>query len=754
MPYYVGVDVGTGSVRAALFHVTEPFPVPNTRRTPFLSDPKSNGASTLPTTASTRLTALHVHPITTRQEQRPKLASPPTTPSESGDWVTHYEQSSTEIWQAVCFCVRQCLTQALVDNPSFDVGQVRGIGFDATCSLVVVQPAPNTGSAAEALASSGVVDPSTWQPVCVSESTLRQFHQASDFVAPQATSNQTTSDNGAPPQAPAPHEYNVILWMDHRAEAQAARISASPVATKRVLHHLGGQVSPEMDLPKVVWLKECCQLTESTTATDVRSLWDNMQLFSLPDYLSFRATGRRVRSACSLVCKWGSLPPLAAVPQAPYPDATHADHPCPDTGGWDHELFRAIGLEDFVADGYRRIGGLQCLPADQQPPPITSVAHRDTGFTGVCQAGGQVGYLCPAATVELGLGPRTCVSSSVIDAYAGWIGTIATRDPTVQPSNSSLDALLASARAADLTPIVTSRLGIIAGTSSCHLATHIDPQFIPGLWGPYYSVGIAGLWMTEGGQSATGALIDWAVKTHPGFPAATAQLQTETSAADPSEPSLGNIYSFLNSIIRRDLLHRTDSHYDGYLHLLGRDTLHVLPDFHGNRSPLADPTLKGAIVGLTLEPMNTVFALAKYYLAVLVALAYGTKHILDTLQQRRYPIDTLVLSGGLSKNDLFVQIHADVTQCAVLVSNIPEGAEVLLGSAMCARAATMQSPTASNADRAQALWETMVYMGPTGVWVLPQCTPAEQRLHAQRFQVLRAMQQDQKKYQRIMGAEL
>ncbi|KAJ1967944.1 hypothetical protein H4R35_006566, partial [Dimargaris xerosporica] len=631
MPCYIGVDVGTGSVRAALFQVTERLPVPCAGRVPTHSDPASTDAPTLPTT---RLTALHVHPITTRQEQRPKLASPPTTPSETGDWVAHYEQSTTEIWQAVCFCVRRCLAQAQVDDPSFDVGQVRGIGFDATCSLAVVQPASDTGSAAEPLAPSGMVDPTTWRPVCISESALRQLHQTNDYVARQAASDQSSCDADAAPQAPAPHEYNVILWMDHRAEAQAARISSSPVAAQRVLHHLGGQVSPEMDLPKVLWLKECCQLAENTGVTGAHTQWDNMQLFSLPDYLSFRATGRRIRSACSLACKWGSLPPLAAVPSAPYPETTPSDHPCPESGGWDHELFRAIGLEDFVADDYRRAGGIDCLPTERRPPGTDHIAHGGPGVTGVCQAGDMVGCLCPAAAAELGLDPQTCVSSSVIDAYAGWMGTIATAAPMTQPPTlSSSNVRLAPAKVSDLISVVTSRLGIIAGTSSCHLATHTDPRFIPGLWGPYYSVGITGLWMTEGGQSATGALIDWAVKNHPGFPAVTAQLQAESTVTSSSELSLDAIYTFLNYAIRRDLLHRIDAHYDGYIHLLGRDTLHILPDFHGNRSPLADSTLKGAVVGLTLEPMNTVAALAKYYLAVLMSLAYGTKHILDTLQQ-------------------------------------------------------------------------------------------------------------------------
>lgn len=54
------------------------------------------------------------------------------------------------------------------------------------------------------------------------------------------------------------------------------------------------------------------------------------------------------------------------------------------------------------------------------------------------------------------------------------------------------------------------------------------------------------------------------------------------------------------------------------LSLLTKD-YHVWPDYHGNRSPLADPSMKGAIVGLTID--NTDENLALVYLATLQALS-------------------------------------------------------------------------------------------------------------------------------------
>jgi D-ribulokinase len=112
---------------------------------------------------------------------------------EAGDVV---EQSSGDIWRAVSDSVRRAVTDAGIDPSS-----VAGIGYDATCSLVV-------------LGAGG-------RPLSVSPS-------------------------GDP-------ERNIIVWMDHRAMDETRRINQSG---ERVLDYVGGTISPEMETPKLLWLAE------------------------------------------------------------------------------------------------------------------------------------------------------------------------------------------------------------------------------------------------------------------------------------------------------------------------------------------------------------------------------------------------------------------------------------------------------------------------------------------------------------------
>ncbi|MFC6761379.1 FGGY family carbohydrate kinase [Sulfitobacter porphyrae] len=105
-----------------------------------------------------------------------------------------------------------------------------------------------------------------------------------------------------------------MVWMDHRALDQAERINATG---HRVLDYVGGRISPEMETPKLLWLKE-------NRPEVYDAAW---QFMDLTDYLTWRATGDLARSVCTVTCKWTYM--------------GHEDR-------WDADFFQTIGLDDLA----------------------------------------------------------------------------------------------------------------------------------------------------------------------------------------------------------------------------------------------------------------------------------------------------------------------------------------------------------------------------------------------------------------------
>ncbi len=265
--FFLGIDVGTGSARAGVFDLNG----------------KMSGSD----------------------------KSPISIYREGGTIV---EQSSEEVWAAVARAVR-----GAVDAAQIDPVQVKGVGFDATCSLVVL------------------------------------------------------ADGGAPLPVGGPERaaHDIIVWMDHRAVAQAERINE---IGHRVLDYVGGRISPEMQTPKLLWLKE--------NRPEVFSrAW---QFFDLTDFLTWRATGSLARSNCTVTCKW-----------------TYLGH----EHRWDDSYFDAIGLGELAKEGFARIGVEVVDPGTPLGGGLTEAAARDFGLL-----------------------PGTPVGAGLIDAHAGGIGSVGPSD--------------------------------------------------------------------------------------------------------------------------------------------------------------------------------------------------------------------------------------------------------------------------------------------------------------------------------------
>ncbi|XP_022290049.2 FGGY carbohydrate kinase domain-containing protein-like [Crassostrea virginica] len=557
--HYIGVDVGTKSVRAAVVTL--------------------NGK------------------VVAKETQDIQIWNP-----EEG----YYLQSSEDIWNAVISAVK-----AVVDQSGVDKDSIHGIGFDATCSLAVLD--------------------ADEKPVSV-------YHGSSY------------------------DECNIVMWMDHRASVEAEFINSTK---HEALKCMGGQMSLEMQPPKLLWIKK-----------NLPDRWEKAKhFFDLPDFLTWKSTGSTSRSLCSLVCKW----------------SYHADNQ--GTKEWNQDFYRAIGLEDLLNDDALKIG------KNIQSPGTP------------CGNG-----LCDSVARAMGLKEGTAVGTSIVDAHAGVIGAVGCV-PKVCVGHEPYPL-----------PDMTSRLVLISGTSICHMIMSRNPHFVPGVWGPYYSAILPNLYNAEGGQSAGGKLIDEVIETHPSY-------STAMKDAEDLSKTLGktvHIHEYLNDCLNTFKKKENLSS----ISYLTKD-YHIYPDFYGNRSPLADPTLKGMKCGMTFSV--GIRDLAVQYLASIQALAYGTRHIIDEMKKAGHSIEIVYVCGGLRKNSLYVETHADVLGLPVVLPKEEES--VLLGSAVLAASASKDFNTIQDA---------MLSMCGEGDIVEPSISQAE--FHNRKYQVFRKMVEDQYQYKAIMSS--
>ena len=285
-------------------------------------------------------------------------------------------------------------------------------------------------------------------------------------------------------------------------------------------------------------------------------------------------------------------------------------------GRWDESYFRLIGLGALADEQFRRIG------------------------TEVVPAGTRLGNgLTAQAALDLGLQPGIPVAAGLIDAHAGGIGTVGAR--------GGAGSLL-------------SRMAYVFGTSACTMSSTKEPTFVKGVWGPYHSAMVPGLWLNEGGQSAAGAAIDHLVRHHPAAPEASAKAAA--------------IGVSLSGWLSLEAERRGGA--AAAPNLIGE--LHVVPEFLGNRAPFADSNARGLIAGIGMD--FGLDSLVSLYLAGMCGLGYGARQIIDTLHANGVPIDTIVVSGGAAQSALARQLLADATGIDVTASTSDE--PVLLGSAI------------------------------------------------------------------------
>jgi FGGY-family pentulose kinase len=236
--------------------------------------------------------------------------------------------------------------------------------------------------------------------------------------------------------------------------------------------------------------------------------------------------------------------------------------------------------------------------------------------------GAPVGGLRKQVAEELGLRPDTPVAEGGIDGFVGQIGL-----GVIEPGKQAL----------------------ITGSSHTLLGQVAEPIHGHGFWGAYTDAVMPGQYTVEAGQASTGTIVAW-------FKNRFAKGATEEATKRGVDP-----YVVLNELAR-DVP-------------VGSDGLIVVDYFQGNRTPHTDSLVRGMIWGLSLAHGE-----GHLFRAILEGICYGTEDCLRTFRTHKFEPRLNVASGGPTKSELWMQIHADVSGVPISFNKVGDGP--VLGSAM------------------------------------------------------------------------
>ncbi len=245
-------------------------------------------------------------------------------------------------------------------------------------------------------------------------------------------------------------------------------------------------------------------------------------------------------------------------------------------GGYQRDFFEEIGFEDFEEK---------------------LVTHVD-------KIGEVLGKIRPNIAEKYGINKEMLIVQGGIDAHMAMFGL-----DVLQPN----------------------KIGIIMGTSFVHLCLSKEKPDIAGVWGPYDSAVVDGMWLLEGGQISASGLVNWFRKNF--------HIEGEGN----------NSYAKLIKSVEKVPI--------------GADGITVLDFFQGNRTPYKDALAKGVIFGLNLK-----HTWEHIYRAIIESIAFGTNNIIRNYEEQGYHIDTITACGGVTKDKVWMQIISDVTGKKIIIN--------------------------------------------------------------------------------------
>lgn len=427
-----------------------------------------------------------------------------------------------------------------------------------------------------------------------------------------------------------------VLWKDHSAMAEAQEINrlARSWGGEDFTKFEGGSYSPEWFWAKALHLVR----TNRRVGEEIRSIVEHCDW--MPLLLTETPLGQAKRSRCV------------------------AGH----KAMW-HEEFGGFPSGDFLALLDPRLARL-----------------RDSLGSATYTADQVFGSLSPAWAGRLGLKPGIPVAVGALDAHVGAAGSGAGPGVLVKVMGTSTCDMIVAPRGAGKEKLVQGICG------------QVDGSILPGMLG------------YEAGQSAFGdayawfkGLLTWPLdkmlgKFGSGAPGPTPgapNLAPPASGSDSGAPGLDpHAAKAFRDAVEASIMKTLGEEAEAVDP--ARSSLLALDWLNGRRTPDVDPSLKGAIVGLTLG--STAPAIFR---ALVEATAYGTRAIVERFEAEGVGIRGIMALGGVArKSPLVMQIVADVLGRPIDI--VGSDQTVALGAAMFASVAAGIHPDLSHAQAALA----------------------------------------------------
>jgi L-ribulokinase len=245
---------------------------------------------------------------------------------------------------------------------------------------------------------------------------------------------------------------------------------------------------------------------------------------------------------------------------------------------------------------------------------------------------------------RLGIPAGIAVAVGAFDAHIGAVG------------GGIGEATLTKIMGTSTCDMIVAPDGEVAGKQVAGICGQVDGSIVPGMIG------------LEAGQSAFGDVYAWLVNL------LYWPLQyAESTPEDPEETE--KLKQDIKDKLLQNLTEEAARIPPGQSGLLALDWL------NGRRTPDADQSLKGAIIGLSLGTDAP-----RIFRALVEATAYGSRAIVDRFRDEGVTIKEVVALGGIAQKSPFVmQVTADVLNMPIKVATSEQ--TCALGAAMFAAVA-------------------------------------------------------------------